>query len=270
MNPLANLQNFNIAGNAQNALLQGMQTGDAMRQRKEQREREIALDKAYQGMITGDQTAVNALAAIPGMGKDAYTLQVNIRESQTKQAEADRKRLAQVADLLDNSTDETSYQRNLSVARQLGLPVDSAPPNFDPEFIKTQSAIARAVLNNDPELPLIAQELIAAGLQPGTPQFQAEAGRILKAKYDTSKTIAYQPGGGAVAYDAASGQITPLIVPGGAEQGTSSIPPQAVSELRANPATAAQFDEIFGQGAAAKALGGGQASPAPATFPGWY
>ena len=38
-NPLAELQNFNIAGNAQNALLQGMQVGAAMRQRKEQRER---------------------------------------------------------------------------------------------------------------------------------------------------------------------------------------------------------------------------------------
>lgn len=84
MNPLANLQNFNIAGNAQNALLQGMQTGEALRQRKEQREREVALDKAYQGMIAGDQTAVNALAAIPGMGKDAYTLQQGQNERQIR------------------------------------------------------------------------------------------------------------------------------------------------------------------------------------------
>ena len=39
MNPLANLQQFDIAGSTQNALLQGMQVGEAMRQRKEQRER---------------------------------------------------------------------------------------------------------------------------------------------------------------------------------------------------------------------------------------
>ena len=84
MNPLANLQNFNIAGNAQNALLQGMQTGEALRQRKEQRERETALDNAYRGMMAGDPAAVNALAAIPGAAKDAYTLQQGQNERQIR------------------------------------------------------------------------------------------------------------------------------------------------------------------------------------------
>ena len=260
MNPLANLQNFNIAGNAQNALLQGMQVGDAMRQRKEQRDREMAIDNAYRGIYQGDPNAVNALAQIDP--RQAIQLRSQQEDAQAQQVEKQRMQLAKVADLLDDSVDDPSYQRNLNVARQLGYDVSGAPPAFDPNYVSTQKAIARAVLNNDPE-----QELIAAGLQPGTPQFQAEAVRILKAKYDTSKTIAYQPGGGAVAYDAASGQITPLIVPGGAEQGTSSIPPQAVSELRANPATAAQFDEIFGKGAAAKVLGGG-AGNSVGGFPG--
>lgn len=224
MNPLANLQQFDIAGNAQNALLQGMQVGDAIRQRRMAEERQKATDEAYRGIMTGDRTGINALANVPGAAKEAYTLQQNMQTAQQQQMEQQRQQLAKAADLLDNSTDEISYQRNLGVARQLGLPVDSAPPNFDPNYIATQSAIARAILNDDPELPLIAQELMAAGLQPGTPAFQAEAGRILKAKYDTSKTIAYQPGGGAVAYDAASGQITPLIVPGGAEA-PAALPP---------------------------------------------
>ena len=224
MNPLANLQQFNIAGNAQNALMQGMQVGDAMRQRRDAEARQKATDEAYRGIMTGDKTGINALAKIPGAAKDAYTLQQGVQAQEANQMEADRKRLAQVADLLDNSTDEVSYQRNLNVARQLGLPVDSAPPNFDPEFVATQSAIARAVLGNDPELPLIGQEVMLRGYKPGTPEFQEEIGRILAAKYDPSKTLSFQPGGGAVAYNTATGQITPLIVPGGVEA-PAALPP---------------------------------------------
>jgi hypothetical protein len=254
-NPLAGLQQFDIAGSTQNALLQGMQVGTAMRQRKETQEREKATNAAYEGAYNGDMNAVNALAPIDA--RKAFELRGQMQTAQSQQQDQQRAQLAKVADLLDNSTDEVSYQRNLNVARQLGLPVESAPPQFDPEFIQTQSAIARAVLNNDPELPLIAQEVVAAGLQPGTPQFQAEIGRILKSKYSTSKTLSYQQGGGAVAYDEATGQITPLITPGGGESTAAAIPPQAIADLRTNPGTSAQFDEIFGQGAAQRALGGG-------------
>lgn len=54
------------------------------------------------------------------------------------------------------------------------------------------------------------------------------------------------------------------------ERGTSNpsvrprIPEQAIADLRKNPSTAAQFDEVFGPGAAAAALGMGGV-PAPAT-----
>ena len=64
MNPLANLQQFDIAGSTQNALLQGMQVGEAMRQRREAREREKATDEAYRGIYQGDPNAVNALAQV--------------------------------------------------------------------------------------------------------------------------------------------------------------------------------------------------------------
>lgn len=47
----------------------------------------------------------------------------------------------------------------------------------------------------------------------------------------------------------------------------TSPPPEAVNELKNNPATAAQFDEIFGQGAAARVLGG-PVQKAPVTFSG--
>jgi hypothetical protein len=38
--------------------------------------------------------------------------------------------------------------------------------------------------------------------------------------------------------------------------GSGNVPPDAVARLKANPHEAAQFDEIFGPGAAARAMGG--------------
>lgn len=260
-NPLENLQQFNIAGNAQNALMQGMQVGDAIRQRKEAQQRQQATQDAYKGIYDGDENAVNALAAIDA--PRALQVRSQMQAQQASQMEAQQKRQREELQILSRIldpkkvVDEQSYQMARQAASQYGIDVSKAPPNYDPNWVAQNSAIATAIANDDPDLPLIAQELMAAGLQPGTPQFEAEAGRILKAKYSTSKTLAYQPGGGAVAYDESTGKITPLITPGGAADAPTGIPPQAISDLRANPASAAQFDEIFGQGAAQRALGGG-------------
>jgi hypothetical protein len=255
MNPYNNLQYMNHGNNALNSLMQGVEFGSAMRQQKQRQDRENAMDEAYRGIYAGDPTAVDRLAQTDP--RLAISFRQDQQAQQQAQQKSDRDRLAQAADLLDNSTDEVSYQRNLGVARQLGLDVSSAPPNFNPEFIATQSAIAKAVLGNDPELPLIGQEVVLRGFQPGTPEFQQEIGRILKAKYSTVSTVPYQAGGGVAAYDKATGQATPVIVPEGSQPNQpSAIPPEAAAELQANPQTAAQFDEIFGPGAAARILGG--------------
>lgn len=259
MNPLAQLQPVDLAGTTQNALLRGLQVGDAMRQRKQQEMQSQAMDNAYRGAMSGNANAFTELANVPGMAKDAYGMQQAQRTAQTQQADIQRQRLAKVADLLDNSTDEASYQRNLSVARQLNLDVSTAPPNFDPNFIQTQTAIARAVLGNDPELPLIGEEVMLRGYKPGTPEFQKEIGRILTAKYDTTKVVSWQDGGSAGAFDAATGKVTPLVVPGVAEQSAGNL------EAQAQAAIAAGADPVAVR-ARMKELGG-QASP-PATFPG--
>lgn len=84
MNPLANLQQFDIAGSTQNALLQGMQVGEAMRQRKEAQLRQKATDEAYRGAISGDLSGINALASLPGGAKDAYNLSNTFNERQVR------------------------------------------------------------------------------------------------------------------------------------------------------------------------------------------
>jgi hypothetical protein len=263
MNALAGLQNFNHAGNAMNALAQGMEFGTQLRMQKEQRERQEATKAAYAGAYNGDMSAVNALAPIDP--RAAFELRGSMEAAQSQQQEQQRAQLAKVADLLDDSTDEISYQRNLNVARQLGLPVESAPPQFDPEFIRTQSAIARAVLNNDPELPLIAQEVVAAGLQPGTPEFQAEIGRILKSKYSTVKTVPYTQGGGVAAYDIAGGGITPVIVPNpGGQQAGAPVGGVSEGQTATNPATG---EKIVFQNGQWQPVGGGVGNGA-GNFPG--
>lgn len=83
-NPLEGLQQFNIAGNAQNALMQGMQVGDAIRQRKEAEMRQKATDEAYRGIMTGDKSGINALANIPGGAKDAYAINNTLTERQVR------------------------------------------------------------------------------------------------------------------------------------------------------------------------------------------
>lgn len=72
------------------------------------------------------------------------------------------------------------------------------------------------------------------------------------------------PGGGVFRIDEA-GNAVPLIMPnpGDATPGAPVGPPaEAVARLRQNPSEAAQFDEIFGSGAAQRVLGG-QTGSAP-------
>lgn len=85
MNPLANLQPVNLAGTTQNALLQGLQVGDAMRQRKEAEARKQATTAFYQAKIGGDagqiQAATSAMAAYDP--KAVYEMQLGDKKTDT-------------------------------------------------------------------------------------------------------------------------------------------------------------------------------------------
>jgi hypothetical protein len=172
MNPYDNLKMFDHAGNAQNALMQGMQVGTQLRQQREMREREAALDNTYRGLMAGDTTAVNSLANMPGMAGEAYKMKVGIDRQAADSQEAGRKQMLDLANLLDDSTDEASYQRNLSVAQQLyGQLPPTVPQNFDPNWIDQQKRIVSVMMSEPQKLTTMAQELVNAGYEPGTPDF---------------------------------------------------------------------------------------------------
>ena len=75
-------------------------------------------------------------------------------------------------------------------------------------------------------------------------------------------------------YSVTPGSPHPDFSAGGARPGAqigpaAGIPPEAIADLQANPATAAQFDEVFGQGAADRVLGGGGAGNGTGGFLGY-
>lgn len=253
MNPLANLQNFNIAGNAQNALLQGMQVGEAMRQRKKQREHEMALDKAYQGMIAGDQNAVNALAAIPGMAKDAYTLQQVQKEKQIRaDVAAGRAPATALAEInwddyaaLSKEQAEIAKQ-NVETIGQLALLADT-PQKWDatidqlgPQFAqyKGQFAQREAIIARAGEAK--------AFLEQQAPKYMApvDGAPLINVK-DPAAVNAWNNGG----------------------QASAPVKVTTIEEARALPPGTRFIDP---NGVERTVPGGGAASNGGGNFPGWY
>lgn len=228
MNPFENLRMFDHAGNSQNALMQGMQVGTQLRQQREMRDREAALDNTYRGLMSGDTSAINSLANVPGMAGEAYKIQIGVDRQRAEEGDASMKRMAQLADLLDDSTDEPSYQRNLAVAQQLyGQLPSTVPQSFDPNWIGQQRRIVDVMLREPQKLTTMAQELANAGFEPGTPEFmQAMRQRIA---LSDSKVISTTDGGMAGLYGPNGYQ--PLVVPNpggvapGAPAGSAALPP---------------------------------------------
>lgn len=90
---------------------------------------------------------------------------------------------------------------------------------------------------------------------------------------DQISITATQPGGSYVVRNNRGQLLDPKtnqwITPGamqGAPAGPAAPPPEAIDELRANPDAAAEFDEVFGPGAAERVLGQGGPSFRGVTF----
>lgn len=268
MNALAGLMNPAAIGQQ---VGQAFEAGQAKRADMETR-------NALSGLVTNPDDA-NAMASLAkynpqaAMQMQERRQQQQAQTQQAQQAEQDRalKMFPVMANLLGSATDEQSYQQAMQQAQQFGIPgLESAPANFDPQWVQSNLQIAKVLANDPQKLSAIGQKLVDAGYQPGTPEFQAQMKGLIQA--EASKVISFESGGGA-ARIAPDGSVTPLVVPnpgnqpaGAAAGGGEQPPAEAVAALRNGQGSPEQFDQIFGPGAAARAMGGA-GSNASGRFP---
>ena len=148
-------------------------------------------DKAWQAYAANpnDPAAMNALARYDPQG--AIQAQKMQQQQQRLKLQADaeaakqkQEHIVTMGKLLDHATDETTYQQSLAAAKQYGIPVDGAPPNFDPAWINQQKMIVSAVAKDGGAgISGLAKELEDAGYKRGTPEFQAAMVQGINGKY---------------------------------------------------------------------------------------
>lgn len=168
------------------------------------------------------------------------------RADEQRKAEAKATTDAEIAALLANSGDKETILRAMatggegvqSVAKLLAEPM-FAKPGAPPEVIQLSQ------LANDPNQPEYVRR---------------DAADAIRARNDRQVTVTL-PGGGI--FVGPQSELAAVLQGGGGQASgagqTTQPPAAAIEDLRANPATAAQFDEVFGAGAAARVLGNGGA-----------
>lgn len=156
------------------------------------------------------------------MREQEFGAQQQQREEVARQQQLaqQREQAGQIAQLTRGVTDEGTYQQRLAAARQYGIDVSGAPANFDPAWVQTQNILAETFFREGPDrLTNTAQELVEAGFEPGTPEFQRAMAQRITMK--DSKVVNTTAGG-------MSGMLGPngyqpfiLPNPGGAQAGAA-------------------------------------------------
>lgn len=93
-------------------------------------------------------------------------------------------------------------------------------------------------------LSTAGKQAVDMGYEPGTPEYA----KVVRDIWTAGEAKPYVVGGETRLYQ-------PKI--GGIGQAIGSPPPEAIDELKRDPSAAAEFDEAFGAGAAARVLGQG-------------
>ncbi len=153
------------------------QIDDLQHKRTQQATLSSLLPKA----MTGDEQALQGVA---GADPDTYMRVQTYRQASDKAATEQRStQVQQLGRLLDHAVDEPTYQESIAAARQMGLDVGTAPPNFDPAW-KQKQLLIRSAYQKDPEgLTSNMKELVALGYKVGTPEFEDALAKSINAGY---------------------------------------------------------------------------------------
>jgi hypothetical protein len=157
----------NASANLGNALVQG---AGQIRQRQE-----TSRDRSA---ITNYLSNPSDQAAFTGLAERNPTMAFALRDDQVQRVRALRAdqqgMLRQAGELLRDVRDDQSYQRALAAAGTAQIDIAGAPPNYDPDFVGQIRAAARALAPAQTREPTsFQQDLAAAGIQPGTPEFRS-------------------------------------------------------------------------------------------------
>ncbi len=149
---------------------------------------------------------------------------------QREQADAERQQQAQaaqreqagmIAKLTRGVRDEGSYQQARRAAEAYGIDIAGAPANYDPDWVQTQHIIADTFYRQGPEkLTNTAQELMEAGFEPGTLEFQRRMAQRISMQ--DSKVITTSDGGMASLLTPEGVQPVILPNPGDRQAGSPS------------------------------------------------
>lgn len=131
--------------------------------------------------VNPSEQSLNALAQY----EPRFVMAERDRQAQAQQQQQQQAREQQqvIARLVNGVSDEGTYQQALSAAQRLGLDTTGAPPNFDPQWVGEMKFLATALSDRQDDLPGIAEELVAAGYRPGTPEFVEAMRGVINSKY---------------------------------------------------------------------------------------
>lgn len=255
--------NWGLAGNGIGNALGMFQAGAQLGQSARVRQNERLTDNALSALASNprDEAALTSL----GQVNPRLAMEFQQRNQQQAQQAQQQQRVSmeQVSQILNGVTPE-NYAERLATARQWGVDVSSAPAAYDPNWVSSQQQMAQLLQTPQGQeaLSTAGKEAQDEGFRPGTPEFNRRVTERLNIA-DT-RYIPVQAGGnvGVVA----PGQAPRWAIGGSGSpnqaQAQPNIPQAAIEALRNGQGTPAQFDEVFGAGAAASVMGMG-GTPAP-------